>query len=92
NTYREVRVYGLALTEQVSGGNATVSSGDSENLLTPIDRAMRNEFSSREREILYSKGLHIVLNTLQVVKTKWYMSGVFKVVMFIVAVVLSVFT
>ncbi|HDU7846660.1 hypothetical protein ABTD98_14030 [Acinetobacter baumannii] len=92
NTYREVRVYGLALTEQVSGGNATVSSGDSENLLIPIDRAMRNEFSSREREILYSKGLHIVLNTLQVVKTKWYMSGVFKVVMFIAAVVLSVFT
>ncbi|WP_038345668.1 hypothetical protein [Acinetobacter sp. A47] len=91
-TYREVRVYGLSFTEQVSGGHSTVSKGDSENLLIPLDRSMRNEFSTRERESIYAKSLHIVFNTLQVVKKKWYATGLFKVVMFIVAVVLSVFT
>lgn len=91
-TYREVRVYGLSFTENVRGGNNTVSTGTSENLLVPIDKVMASEFSLRDRELLYSKGLHIVFNTLQVVKTKWYQSSVFKVVMFIAAVVMSVFT
>lgn len=92
NVYREVRVYGLALTEQVSGGHVTVSKGGSENLLVPIDKSMMDDFSAKDIELLYNKGLHVVFNTLQVVKSKWYTSGLFKVVLFIVAVVLSVVT
>lgn len=92
NTYREVRVYNLSLSEEVGGGKSTVSATDSENLLVPVDRVLAGEFSSKDKEYLYSAGMHLVLNTLQVIKTKWYQTGIFKVVLFIAAVVLSVWT
>ena len=88
-TYREVRVYGLMTTEQVRGGYSTTAAGDSENLLIPLDLAVEHQFNNRKKEELYTKSMYIVLNTLKVVKQKWYQTGVFKAIMFIVAVVVS---
>lgn len=90
-TYREVRVYGLSSTEYVSGGYTTTASGDSGNLLIPLDLAVDHEFNTRQREMLYTKAMYIVLNTLKVVKTKWYQTGIFKAIMFIIAVVITYF-
>ena len=90
-TYREVRVYGLTSTEYVISGHTTSASGDSENLLIPLDMAVDNEFSNRKKEELYTKSMYIVFNTVKVVKTKWYQTGVFKAIMFIVAVVIGFF-
>ena len=90
-TYREVRVYGLSSTEYVSGGYTTTASGDSGNLLIPLDLAVDHEFNTKEKEFLYTKAMYIVLNTLKVVKTKWYQTGVFKAIMFIITVVIAYF-
>lgn len=92
NTYREVRIYGLSTGHQVNGGHWTSASGDSDNLLIPVDRLILKEFRMAVREILHSKALHIVFNTLKVIKTKWYQTGVFKAILFIAAVVMSVWT
>ena len=92
NTYREVRVYGLSTTEHVNGGYTTTASGDSENLLIPLDLAVDHEFNNKQKEALYTKAMYIVLHTIKVVKTKWYQTGIFKAIMFVVAVVASVFT
>lgn len=90
-TYREVRVYSLSSTEVVQGGYSTTASGNSENLLIPLDLAVDHEFNPRQLEELYTKAMYIVLNTIKVVKTKWYQTGIFKAIMFIVAVVVSYF-
>ena len=90
-TYREVRVYGLSSTEYVKGGKTTTASGDSENLLLPLDLAVDHEFNNRKKELLYTKAMYIVLNTLKVVKQKWYQTGIFKAIMFVVAVVIGYF-
>ena len=90
-TYREVRVYGLTSTEYVKGGYTTTASGDSENLLIPLDLAVDHEFNMRQKEELYTKSMYIVLNTLKVVKTKWYQTGIFKAIMFVAAVVVGYF-
>lgn len=87
--YREVRVYGLKTTEQVRGGYSTTAAGDDENLLIPLDLAVDHQFSMRKKEELYTKAMYIVLNTLKVVKQKWYQTGIFKAIMFIIAVVVS---
>lgn len=92
NTYREIRIYNLACNERVTGGHSTTASGESENLLIPLDISINNEFSPREREELYTKSMYIVFNTVKVVKKKWYQTGVFKAIMFVVAVAFSVFT
>jgi len=91
STYREYLVYGLSVVEVVEGGNYTTASGDSEELLLPIDLSIDHGFSMRQLEELYTKAMYIVLNTLQVVKTKWYQTGLFKAIMFIIAVVVSYF-
>lgn len=90
-TYREVRVYGLSSTEYVKGGKTTTASGNSENLLLPLDLAVDHEFNNRKKELLYTKAMYIVLNTLKVVKQKWYQTGIFKAIMFVVAVVIGYF-
>ncbi|EPJ6996769.1 hypothetical protein LB169_002297 [Acinetobacter baumannii] len=91
-TYRVVSVYGLAFTEFVTGGNTVVSVGDSDSLFVPLDYSMTSEMTNRDYENVVAKSLHVVVNTLKVVKTKWYQTGVFKAVMFIAAVVMSVWT
>lgn len=92
NIYREVKVYGLSTTEFVDGGHTTTASGDSENLLIQLDAAIDNELNVREREFLYTKSMYIVLHTVKVVKQKWYETFIFKAIMFVIAVVVSVFT
>lgn len=91
NTYREVRVYSLALTENVAGTKSTTASGGSENLLIPLDTAVNHEFNMRDKEMLYNKSMYVVIHTKQVIKTKWYQTGIFKAIMFIVAVVVAYF-
>lgn len=91
NTYREVRVYAMSSTEYVEGGHTTVASGDDENLHVPLDLGVDSQFSNREKENLYTKSMYLVLNTIKVVKTKWYQTGIFKAIMFVVAVVVGYF-
>ncbi len=90
-TYREYQVYGLTLEEIVQGGDFTRAAGTSEELLLPIDISIDHGFSMRELELLYSKAMYLVLNTLQVVKTKWYQTSIFKIIMIVIAVILSYF-
>jgi hypothetical protein len=92
NVYREYSVYGLATTEYVEGGHTTTASGDSENLILPLDMAIIRELPFKTRSMLMAKSMHLVLNTVQVVKKKWYERGIFKAIMFIAAVVLAMWT
>ena len=92
NSYRELNVYGLTSTQRVSGGKSTSATGRDENLYIPIDDLILDKFPTRERVILLSKSLIVMINTLQVIKQKWYETGIFKVIMVVVAVVISVYS
>ena len=87
--YREVRVYALNTTEYVGRGKSTKSADTDENLLIPLDMAVDSELNGRQREALYTKAMYIVLSTLKVVKQKWYQTGIFKAIMFVVTVVVT---
>ena len=89
---RTITVYGLASTQVVSGGYTTTASGQDENLVIPLDDAIARNFNFRDRTKIYSKSLIVIINTLKVIKTKWYQTGIFKAIMFVVAVVVSVYT
>lgn len=91
-TCRTITVYGLSSTQVVRGGYTTTASGNDENLILPLDDAIARMFSYADRSALYSKSLVIILNTIKVIKSKWYETGIFKAIMFVIAVVVSVFT
>lgn len=89
-SYREIRIYGLSSSELVTGGKSTTASKDDEHLLIPLDMAMNDLFNTKEKEMLYTKSLYIVFNTLKTVKKKWYQTGIFKAIMVIVAITIAV--
>lgn len=92
NLYEEVRVYNLKMVYHIFGGYTTTGDDTSEILLIPLDKSIVDTFSIPEKERLITRALHFVFNSVTVVKLKWYQTGLFKAFMFIVAIVITVFT
>jgi len=87
--YDEITVSGLRMVYYVLGNYTTVGDEQDAILLIPIDRAISSDMQITEREELYSRSLHIVFNSVIITKVKWYQTGIFRVVMFIVAVAMA---
>ena len=90
-TYKEVRVY-KAKSIHAFLWFSTLAVGTDENLVIPLDRTALPNLSGVETEILFNKSLYLVMNMTKVITTRWYQRGVFKAVMVVVAVVITVFT
>jgi hypothetical protein len=99
-TYAEIMVYGL-WHENYVYKDKSVKSGvwDAFNdpdgnygsgFLIPLDFDIFSSLSAREQLQLAQEGIHIIFNCYQVVKEKWYQTGIFKIVLFIVAIVVIV--
>lgn len=89
--YIEIQVFELKLTYFIKDQYSVTSDEDDKDiLLIPVDYAITQSYSIPEREQLYARSLHYVFNSLVVVKLKWYQTGVFKAILVIVAVVITV--
>lgn len=89
-TYSEVAV--LKLTSfTIMDGKRLSDDGSSSELIVPLDIGIKANLQVLQRERLYAKSMHVIVNTSKTVKQKWYQTGIFKVIMFIIAVVVSVF-
>jgi len=88
--YEEVSVFNPRLTYAIWRGKNYVAGAGNEALLIPLDRSLTGLFSMPDREVLYSRSLHFVFNTRITTKQKWYQSGWFKIVMIVVAIVLTI--
>lgn len=88
--YEQVSVESLRMTYWVWGGYTTTGDGTNETLLIPLDRSITENYSVPDREILYTRSLHIVFNSRVTTHVSWYQTGVFQAVMVVVAVVMTV--
>ena len=91
STYIAISVYNLRSMDRMDNNYWFAPSGTSEDLIVPLDLAITANLTSVELEKLYSMSMQLVVNTYQKVKKKWYQTGIFKFVMFVVAVVITVF-
>ena len=91
STYIAISVYNLCSMDRMDNNYWFAPSGTSEDLIVPLDLAITANLTSVELEKLYSMSMQLVVNTYQKVKKKWYQTGIFKFVMFVVAVVITVF-
>ena len=89
--YTEIRVY-AATSGQAFAGGGTHSVGAEEDLIVPLDRSAVLYMTSKEKELLYSKCLYLLVNISIVIKINWYQRGIFKVLLIIVAVAIVVFS
>lgn len=90
--YEELAVRDMSMTYFVYGEYTTTGDGTDEILLVPIDMSISRELTLKEKEELYARSLHFVFNTLviTVTKVKFYQTGIFKVLMLIVAIAMII--
>lgn len=91
STYTAITLYNLQSIDKMDNNHWFTPSGNSEDLIVPLDLAITAKLSSVEFEKLYAMAMQLVVNTYQKVKKKWYQTGIFKFVMFVIAVVITVF-
>ena len=87
--YISINVYNLESKANVKGHTATVSN-DSDELFVPLDIRVVNELSQKDKEYLFHKCLHVQITLLKVTKVKWYQKGVFKIVLSVVGLAISI--
>lgn len=99
-TYAELMIRGLWHENYVYKGK-TVKSGvwDAFNdpdgdygtgMIIPLDVVVLQTLSAREQLQLSQETQHIIFNCYKVVKEKWYQTGIFKVVMIIISIVVII--
>lgn len=91
--YYEITVTDLKMTYWVFEQYTTTGDEDNkEILLIPVDVNIAKTYSLPMREKLYARSLHFVFNSKVVTKLKWYQTGIFKVIMIVVSIVITVLT
>jgi hypothetical protein len=67
-----------------------ISDEDEHNMLIPLQYNLTTEYTLSFRNALYNDCAMMVINTVQKTKLKWYQRGWFKIVLMIIAVVITV--
>ena len=88
--YEEILVFSAESREDVLLGMSTISGSNSAELAVPMDMDIVNTFPNALRETIINQGMHIIVNTVKIVKIPWYTSGIFKAVLFVIAVILAI--
>ena len=91
DNYVVLTVTKLRTTIDVVGHTATLDTTN-EELAIPLDLSILDDIGERAKEYLYSKCLHTQLSLLNVTKEKWYQRGIFKVVIGLVGIAISIAT
>lgn len=89
--YEEITVKDLKMVYWVFGEYTTTADETDDILLIPIDRSVSSLYSMSDREALYSRSLHFVFTSRVVTKVKWYQTGVFKALLFIISVIITIY-
>ena len=82
-------IWDLVSAERVQGGYYGIVSYFESACCIPLDLSLLVYFSTKEAELLCGQCLYIMVNTSQTIKVKWYQTGIFKAIIFIVAVILA---
>jgi hypothetical protein len=101
-TYAEIVVCGLRHENYIYKGHSVqsgcwaafndIDSDDGSGFMIPLDYTVFITLSARERLQLSQEAMHIVFNCYVARKQKWYETGWFKLVLFIIMIVVIVLT
>ena len=88
----EINVYGLTITYYIWRGHNIVGNGSDATLLIPLDYAITDDYGVPDRERLYTRSLHLIVNSRQTTVVKWYQTGIIQDLIKIGAVILAFYT
>lgn len=90
NVYEEIQIFDLKMTYYVFGDYTTTGDEDDDILLIPVDMGIAKGYTLRDREVLFSRSMHYVFNSKVTIKLKWYQTGIFKAIVIIVMVIITI--
>lgn len=89
--YEEVHLFNPTLRYEVTHKKGYVAGINSSELLIPVDMNALTRLGIKEKETMLARSLHMVVNTVIEIKTPWYASSTFRIIMIVVAVVMNIF-
>jgi hypothetical protein len=98
NTYEQLEISGLYYENFIyQGKSVSISAWDAfndeeeEGFIIPLSQQILNDMPLKEVTDLGYHCSHLVFNCYKIVKQKWYQRGIFKVILFIIAVIVTIF-
>ena len=88
--YDEIAVYNLRMNYEVHAKKGFAAGPGEDTLLIPADRAIVETIGLDKREDLLCRSLKLMVNTVIKIKQPWYASSGFKILMMIIAVVVTI--
>jgi hypothetical protein len=88
--YQEIQVVALIMAYEILDGYYETAEDEEPILLIPIDLSLVEDYSFREREVLFSRSLHYVFNCAETIKLRWYETEFFQFVVMVVAITMTV--
>jgi hypothetical protein len=92
NQYTEIMVEGLQLRYNIYGNKGVTANVGSSKLLIPLDYNIARTLRYDRKERLYLRSLHFVMNSRFTKSVKWYETSIFRFVLVVVAVAITIFT
>lgn len=87
--YIKISVLGLSVTQQYADRSES-HRGDDDNMAIPLDGLATRGMTVKEKEILYNKALRVHILIRYTTKQKWYKRGVFKAIIGVIGIAISV--
>lgn len=99
NSWTAMHVYGLSHQNKIYGGKSVnidgkeaLNDSDESGFIIPIQRDIFTGFSLKDSTQMSTACNMMVFNCYQVVKQKWYQTGIFKIVLIVIVIVISIYT
>jgi len=89
-SYDEILVEGLQLRYNIYDDKDVTVNAGSDRLLIPVDYTIARTMRFDRKERLYYRSMHFVMNARVTETVKWYERGIFQIVLFVVAVVITI--
>lgn len=97
--YKEIVCHGLGHVNLVYRGKGVgttpamvTADEDENNFIFPLNVNIANQMGVWHRSLMFNDASLMVINTYEVTKVKWYERGWFKIVLYIVAIVVAIWT
>jgi hypothetical protein len=97
-SWRRITVTGLRHRNYVYGGKATnvwavdaLTDEDETGFIVPLHYDVYKKMPLKEATQMAGTCAHIIFNSYVIVKRQWYQRGAFKVIMFIIAVIITIY-
>lgn len=90
--YEEIRIVNPSSRYDIWKDYSYVGGATDDQLLIPVDKNLIDHWNLEEKEELYFRSLHYVFNSRITTKVKWYETGLFKFLLIVIAIVITIYS